>query len=336
MAIVHSLSRSFVALLFLCALPGRAFAQVPDFAALYVFGDSLVDSGNVFLLTKALGVEPAIPPSESPNQTYFGGRFSNGPVAVEYLWERLSGNAPGSPLGMKAFLSMPFRVDPGGLNFAYGGTGTPFLDQTPGGFWAPGLKGQITLFGLALRGKKPPRALYVIATGPNDYRNDPFNTPMDPEAVVGNIIESIVGLYRLGARDVMVLDMPDLGLIPANGEDPGPPTQLTLVHNQILTRELGKLQAKYPSLHLMPVRLEPLFLSLIGRLESRVPALAALGPEGSFACLFVDPALCQDVPSFLFKNVSLGFLFWDIVHPTTEAHKNLGDYLYEQLAASYR
>lgn len=335
MAIAQYLLRSLMLLFVLCTLPGRAFAQVPDFAALYVFGDSLVDSGNVLLLTKALRIEPAIPPSETPNQTYFSGRFSNGPVAGEYLWERLSGHAPGSPLGMKAFLSTPFRFGPGGINFAHGGTGTPLLDQTPGGFWAPGLKGQIALFNLALRGKKPSRALYVIATGPNDYRDDAFNTPLEPEEVVDNIVEGIVSLYRLGARDVMVLDMPDLGLIPANSGDPGPPTALTLEHNRILASELQRLQSRYPKLHLIPVRLEPLFLSLIGRLESKVPALAALGPEGSFACLFVNPAQCQDVPGFLFNNVNLGFLFWDIVHPTTEVHKNLADYLYEQLEASY-
>ena len=328
--------RSLTLLFFLCALPVRASAQVPDFAALYVFGDSLVDSGNVLLLTKALGIAPAIPPSETPNQTYFGGRFSNGPVAAEYLWERLSGHAPGSPLGMKAFLSTPFTIEPGGLNFAHGGTGTPLLDQTPGGFWAPGLKGQITLFGRALRGKKPSRALYVIATGPNDYRADPFNTPMDPEDVVENIVEGIVSLYRLGARDVMVLDMPDLGLIPANSGDPAPPTALTLEHNRILARELGRLQERYPKLHLIPVRLEPLFLTLIGRLEAKAPALAVLGPEGAVACLFVNPAQCPDVPGFLFNNVNLGFLFWDIVHPTTEVHKSLAEYLYEQLAASYQ
>jgi phospholipase/lecithinase/hemolysin len=51
-------------------------------------------------------------------------------------------------------------------------------------------------------------------------------------------------------------------------------------------------------------------------------------------CLFVDPTSCRDVDSRLF-NMNLGFLFWDIVHPTTEAHHYLADYLYEQLGESY-
>ena len=44
--------------------------------------------------------------------------------------------------------------------------------------------------------------------------------------------------------------------------------------------------------------------------------------------LFVNPALCVDVPTF---NVGDGFLFWDIVDPTTATHKVLGDLIYNEL-----
>ena len=65
----------------------------PKYDNLYVFGDSLSDTGNDIILTKAQRISPAIPPSESPHRTYYKGRFSNGPVAVEYLWQSMQGEA---------------------------------------------------------------------------------------------------------------------------------------------------------------------------------------------------------------------------------------------------
>jgi phospholipase/lecithinase/hemolysin len=52
------------------------------------------------------------------------------------------------------------------------------------------------------------------------------------------------------------------------------------------------------------------------------------------ACLFLDPRSCLDGPAALFLSTA-PFIFWDIVHPTTEAHRRLGQYIYDQLEASY-
>lgn len=334
MNISHRLLRLIATLVAVCLLPTSASAQIPQFDSFYVFGDSLADNGNVFIMSKMLRIEPAIPPSEHPFQTYFDGRFSNGYIEFEYLWHRLSGYAPGSDGGLTPFLRS-FGRNTRAVDFAYGGTGTPYLDQTPGGMWAPGLRGQVELFRVSLRGKRPStRALYAIATGANDYRNDPFNVPMSPVEVVRNIVESIENLYRLGARHVMVFDLPDLGLIPANSGDPEPASQISALHNLILEDALNDLQAQLPKLHLVQIKLDPLFKDLLLRLESRAPALALFAPPGVAACLFINPALCQDVSPNLFNRLDLGFLFWDVVHPTTEAHYRLADYLYEQLANS--
>jgi phospholipase/lecithinase/hemolysin len=332
---LHRRLRLIATLLVLWMLPTAASAQIPQFDFFYTFGDSLADNGNVFLITKALGINPAVPPSEQPFQSYFAGRFSNGYVGFEYLWQHLSGHAPGSEKGLTPFLGS-FHRKPRAVDFAFGGTGTPRLDQTQGGLWAPGLKGQVDLFGIALRGKKPSKdALYAIVTGANDYSDNPFNIPMHPTEVVQNIIQSIVRLYLLGARHVMVLDLPDLGLIPANSGNPGPASQISALHNLLLENALNDLQAHLPKLHLVPVKLEPLFNALRTSLEPNVPALAVFAPPNGAVCLFVNPALCTDVSPILFNNLSLGFLFWDIVHPTAEAHRALADYLYEQLANSY-
>jgi phospholipase/lecithinase/hemolysin len=329
------LPKSLLALLIVCALPSFASAQTPQFDSLYVFGDSLADNGNLFIQSRALGVDPPVPPSVSPHQAYFEGRFSNGYVEFEYLWKSLTGKSPDGPGRMKPFLASPFIYGAGAIDFAYGGTGTALLDQTPGGMWAPGLKGQIELFRVALRGKHPPdRALYAIATGANDYRDDAFNVPMDTKKVISNIEEGIVTLYGLGARHVIVLDMPDLGLIPASAGDPTQ-SAISHEHNERLYKRMATLQSRLPALHLVVVKLDPLFQQLLA-VMFHFPLMETVAPyEGMSACLFIDPNSCLDGPAAAF-NSNAPFIFWDIVHPTTEAHHRLADYIYEQLEASYR
>ena len=330
-------SFKLVALVVFCLLPSIAAAQVPQFDSFYAFGDSLADTGNILQQSKSMRMDPPVPPSVTPHRTYFDGRFSNGYIAFEFLWERLSGHRPGSFRGLKPFLEAPLLQKTGAINFAFGGTGTPLLDKTPGGFYAPGLKGQIELFRLALRGKQPStRALYVVSTGANDYRLDSFNVPMNPVDVVNNIEQAIARLYGIGARHVMVVDLPDLGQVPANGGSPDA-TALSVFHNQLLDEAVTRLRAQYPNLRLTLLELDPLFSRLRTTMEARFSALDVFAPltPGLSACLFVNPASCSDAPPILF-NASLGFVFWDVVHPTTEAHHLLGDYAYEQLVNTYQ
>lgn len=325
-----------VALLGICLFPSIGSAQVPQFDCFFAFGDSLADNGNVLLQTAALKIDPPVPPSKTPHRTYFEGRFSNGYIAFEYLWQRLSGHQPGTALALKPILGMSPNQKPCAADFAFGGTGTPYLDQTPGGLWTAGLRGQVELYRLAARGKKPAaRALYAISTGANDYRVDPFNVPMNPAVVVRNIENAIVDLHRLGGRDFMLVDLPDLGLVPANLGDPNA-TLISQAHNAALYAMVDSLRTRYPDITLTLVKLDPLFNELRAEMEPFAPALAVFAPTspGLAGCLFVNPATCTDAPSALF-NSFFGFLFWDVVHPTTEAHKLLGDYMYEQLEIEY-
>jgi phospholipase/lecithinase/hemolysin len=244
----------------------------------------------------------------------------------------LSGAAPGSARALKPYVAWPLVGPTSAANFAFGGTGTSLLDRTPGGLYAPGLKGQVELFRLAMRGKKPsPRALFAIVTGANDYSLDRENGPLAPTVVVRNIGESVARLYASGARTIMVLGLPDLGLLP--GADPAA-SQLTLVHNTLLQATLAQLSAQLPGARLIFVDINDVFALLPPGINVDVPALAAYGaqlpePQPALAgCLFVNPATCQDAP-FAFGTP---FLFWDIVHPTTGAHKAIGDYLFFRLS----
>ena len=138
----------------------------------------------------------------------------------------------------------------------------------------------------------------------------------------------------------MVLNLPDLGLLPANSSDPETASQLSTVHNALLAEAMNALAARLSKLHLIQIDLNDVFNYLPAGMNRTIPALEYLFPPGSLpsppypvdfhmsACLFIDPVTCADVPTF---DVGQAFLFWDIVHPTTAAHQVLGDYLYRSL-----
>lgn len=355
-SILRPLAATF---LMLCWLPSPSAAQPARPDAFYVFGDSLADTGNVWLSTQALGLNPAPPPSESPHLTYYQGRFSNGPVAMEYLWQLLSGHAPGTPGALRPSVSCVVVECATAINFAYGGTGTPEVDLTPGGFPAPGLKGQIEIFARTVP-KVSRRALFAVVTGANDYRDDPFNVPMDPTEVVAAIGDGVTRLYQLGARRVIVLTLPDLGKLPyLTAAQARAGSTVAAAHNALLAQRVRQLSSTLPGLDLRLVDTNVVFTILRVAVSAQpappglpfplwaLPALDVLLPPFSLpgseeptpmsACLFVSPASCQDVPArFVKRDGTLGtpfpLLFWDIVHPTTHAHQALALYAYAQLA----
>ena len=162
-------------------------------------------------------------------------------------------------------------------------------------------------------------------TGANDYRADQYNIPLAVDVVVRNIGESIVRLHALGARTIMVLGLPDLGRLPY--ADPAA-SRLTLVHNTLLHETIeGTVDAARGCAAGLRGHQRGVRPAAPGHRDA-VPALAAYGaqlpqPQPQLAgCLFADPSTCRDAP-FAFGTP---FLFRDIVHPTTGAHRALGDY----------
>ncbi len=184
-----------------------------DFEQIYVFGDSLSDTGNVFQVTG--GAVPQSPP-------YGQGRFSNGPVWVEYL---------ASKLGLSA--------NPRN-NFAFGGATTEItknsdLDST---IDIPGLLGQIEDF-TAVNPSANPDALYVVWAGANDYLGGATN----PAVPLENLSKAVQSLAAVGAQYILVANLPDLGKLPAtlNSPSAGTLNHLTREHNSGLSRTLETL-----------------------------------------------------------------------------------------------
>jgi len=165
---------------------------------LYVFGDSLVDAGNVSVATG--GVLP------NPAQGYFQGRFTNGLNYVDYLNQRFAGaNTAPSLLG--------------GRNFAFGGARA--IGNGFGGFAVPGLPQQLGAYFAASGGLADSRGLYVINFGGNDLfgiaagdtggltANDVVNL------LIANTVGAVQSLSAAGAGRILVTGIPVSG---AQGE----------------------------------------------------------------------------------------------------------------------
>jgi phospholipase/lecithinase/hemolysin len=196
----------------LCLLLSSA-AWAALFSNTVTFGDSLSDNGNLYAVTG--GTQPAAP-------DYYQGRFSNGPVWVEYLSTFISDN----------------QLE----NYAYGGavTGTGNPPTTP-----PGLLSQVGAYGLG----GPTNlndTLFTVWAGPNDF----FGGGTDVVGAVNNIISSLQILDGLGAQHLLVPNMPDLGKTPAfNGTALAPGlTLLTQQFNGALHNALNGFAAGFGGL----------------------------------------------------------------------------------------
>lgn len=309
------------------AQSNKGVAQVDLFVT---FGDSLGDTGNLYAMTKMLGMVPAIPPSDSPFQTYFEGRFSNGRVGFERLWDRLRGyRAPLQPV-----LALGYVPNKGAVDFSFGGSTSGQLSQTPDGMYIPGLLGQVDLFLTLRKSKVTQNSVAAIVTGSNDYLPlTPTAPPANPVDVVGNIVTAIERLHARGVTTVMVVNVADLGTVPlAASLDEAQRaglSALTAGHNQLLAGALATLASQRPSLTIIPIDVAEVIATLPASINTAVPAIAALAGPAAAACLFVDATTCIDVPTF---DVGPDFFYWDVLHPTATVHEALGNYMCTRLA----
>ena len=180
------LRTSLAAALLAALFAGPASAA---FSNAYFFGDSLSDTGNVFAASS--GAVPASP--------YFYGRFSDGPVWVEYLAASIGHSGAST-----AYLL-------GGNNYAWGNA------RTLGGTQVPSLLDQVGSFTGALA-PVDPNALYVVVAGGNDMRDARSGSTTDintaATAATNNLKTAINLLAADGAKYMLVSNLPNLGWTP--------------------------------------------------------------------------------------------------------------------------
>jgi phospholipase/lecithinase/hemolysin len=308
-------------------------ASAENYSNMYVFGDSLSDTGNLQAVTQ----DPAIP-----------GRFTNGPVAAEVI-----ANALGLTLTNSYHLlggALPF-----GNNYAIAGAKSVDEDgdeSTPD----INLPTQVNAFLQIHGGNAPADALYVILIGGNDIRaargiraagllantqeerraarqaaNESLQAAVDSEKA------QIMKLITSGAKHIMVVNAPDIGAIPetdlvasqlmVSAENkseqkkvarlPAITSKLSAKYNQKLARKIGQIE-RQSGINIVAY-------DLLGFLTEQIDAAEDFGYSNvDDACIYVFSAAgavnpeCADFPT------ASGFLFWDEIHPTTKAHQNAG------------
>ena len=326
--------RTFI-LLAVLGLSNAVSADVSCDEQLVVFGDSLSDTGNVFVLEQ--GTFPPSPP-------YAGGRFTDGLgfspgiVWVEYLADMLGLQRPAARL----------TTNSPSTNYAFGGAvtgsipavfhpalnpettlqgGLPLDDQV--GFFLKDVQDS-TLPSISDCGLDPANSLFVVWIGSNDIL---LLAEKKPKRAVQSIRSNIEKLIEVGATQFLVANTPDLSSIPGVtgpysslfvgntllDESPSKIEKSVIKFNTKLSKALDKIEKKNPevSIHRFDV------FSLLSDVQAN--------PESyGFNSNTATPLLSEEVlflgqPGELIQNVPGETLFWDGVHPNSNAHAVLAE-----------
>jgi outer membrane lipase/esterase len=297
---------------------------------MFVFGDSLSDTGNLFIVTNEVPGQDTVPVSPP----YFAGRFSNRRVWVERLATRLD-------LAARAWLD-------GGTNYAFGGAkaaldGDDFFFPREIGVFIPSIRSQVSnlFFGEPISDfpfddfpfdlpspfdEADPSALYIVWGGPNDLRPAVREGEQDTTVARGSarsLARAIQKLAEGGAVHFLVANMPDLGQTPESlalgPERVAFATELSEVFNSTLETSLQALESD--------------FAISISRFDTFTPMREAVADPAAFGftnvtdpCLMVPDGNEPSEAPFVGGTPCVrpgAYLFWDFIHPTAAAHNVL-------------
>lgn len=292
-----------------------------------------------------------------PTAPYWEGRFSNGKVWTDYVSD-----------------SSQLKL----INVAFGGSWVEayegdlkytdfiiyntdklhaFLKKiVTGKILPPSLQLEIALyFNDQFRGEK--NATYLVWAGGNDYIHKPNNV----NGVISSLRTSIIRLMAHGARNIVLLTLPDLGIMPRFYGKPQQSlmSSLSSDHNKKLAALVRSLQQQYPEIKIRLVDVEPMFNNLLknhealGFTEIHKPCgegllhdndkYAMLDPKrnATFSTSFGGNSLLGALAMSSNNNARYGqnicenpdeYLFWDDIHPTTRVHALIAQEVLKQLS----
>ncbi len=274
-----------------------------------VFGDSLSDPGNAFVLVR----DVEVPPFDNliPDAPYARGalHFSNGATWVEQL----------SILDHALPSTGPALLNPAMFsNYAVGGARARHA-----GFFD--LSTQVGLFVNDFSGQTPTEALYVVFVGGNDVRDALAALARDPtfatslgilNAALTAIRDNLLTLRAAGASSFFVVNAPDVGLAPAvrllGSAAQGAATFLAAQFNAGLEAILNGLES---GSGLNIVRFD------VFRVLNEIVAT-----PGAFGLTNVtQPCIAVNANAQPFCANPGTFLFWDGIHPTVAGHRILAE-----------
>ncbi|AMP08852.1 thermolabile hemolysin [Collimonas arenae] len=254
------------------------------------FGDSLSDNQNIYNASNW-----TLPNSNS----WFLGHFSNGNNWVEYL----AGN-----------LQLPL------YNWAIGGAGV-----TTQNLVIPGVIQQVqsyTTYMQKAQNYQPQNTLFTLLIGGNDLVN--YNSTVDQ--VISGETQALQNLIQSGARNILLLKLPDVSKAPVftiktNGATVA--AQVTGLNNRLVAL-VASLRAQYgSSLNIQLYDTYALFNDLLTnpakyQVSNTTQSCLNINTDSSTNYLQTQTARSQ-------CNNPDSFVFWDTLHPTTHTHKLLAD-----------
>ena len=282
-------------------LTTRTGSAETTFKRIVVFGDSLSDPGNVFVLKGWVNTPPFVydNPLAIPDKPYAigGHHFSNGATWVEQLARSFRMAANTKPAFGEA--------DVDAANYAVGGAGAydrlTYMNLTE----------QVDAFMVREGGIAKGDTLYVVEFGANDIRDALVGDPVKIfQGSFGSIAANMQRLYAAGARKFLVPNAPNLARTPAIIAS-GPlavagAAQLTSAYNAQLASLLDSF-ARLPGIEIVRVD----FYNKVNDMTD--------SPQ-NFGFTVVDaPCVTPGVAPFSCHEAD-EYLFWDGVHPTRAAH----------------
>ncbi|MDF1797183.1 MAG: SGNH/GDSL hydrolase family protein [Coxiellaceae bacterium] len=324
-----------------------ALANGTPIKEIVYFGDSLTDNGNLY--AHDFHQFPPSPP-------YYRGRFSDGRTWAENLSDHYYG--------------IYYTTS---QNYATGGA-TTFLHNPFDGFLPVTVGEEIDDYIVRDLGYDKSHTLFVIWSGGNDYLPGSKQVDKDTTHVVTQYMADIEKLVSNGAKNILVLNLPDLGGTPRaiEGGIVKNLHDLTVMHNQKLANALANYSKQHTNIDLHTFDIYSLFKEIINNTAkfnqehhthfSNVNTACwqggsllyannninrmtdELAPNNKRLALMIShsPELMEAYQ--VGQSVKSGahpcadptnYIFWDHIHPTSEVHRSLAEIIEQLMDKNY-
>lgn len=281
------------------ALLFSAMVAASPLKGIVVFGDSLSDNGNLWEY-----MQRQIP--QSP--PYYKGHFTNGPVWIELLTKAYY------PQGAEKHLE----------DYAFGGAG--ILSEADDDEDSPvfTLRKELDAYFISHDDKADADRLYVVWIGANNYLAEPDDENEAVSTTLEGINKGLTRLVEKGAKNILVVNLPDLGLTPyaMHYQETDKLTRLSQNHNSRLKIAIDGFENQYPDVHW-------LYFDVSGVMKELIQYPGKYGYTNVLdACNLSTLSQARGHQNLLKMvasvapntNECMGYLFFDDVHPTARTH----------------
>lgn len=278
--------------------------QPAKISKVVVFGDSVSDNQNVYNATHWEVPSP---------HSYLSGRFTNGKVWNEYLTDNL-----GVP----------------NYNWAVGGAAADDY------YVIPGVVSQVQSYRdymVGARNYKPANTLFTMLIGANDL----INYGRTVESIVANERSALQSLITSGAKNILVLNVPDLSKSPKMSAAMGFKTQaerdaLFANVNQLNTdvaSVVATLKSQNPTVNIRLFDTR----TLVDDMLNNPAAYGVTNTTQSCLDINDDNSLNYAQTQGIRPGCTNAdtYLFWDLLHPTTKAAQIIANQVIPFVRANY-